>query len=375
MATRVRLTLILTVILATIFCMALWQVFVVPYVQEELQNNKDIKYMHVPKAREKTEISYSYKSLPGWDFTRLINLDNFTFLLTNTICEENAPFDLLILVSSGPKNIDRRNTIRETWGQARQGMKILFMLGFVPNQEQQDAFDDEDRKYHDLVQGNFIDDYKNLSYKFTMGFKYTVYFCPSAKYILKTDDDLFVNMPFLMEYIKLLHPPEGKKNFLQCSIMDGSPAIREPSKWHVPFNEYPHKAYPIYCSGFAVLFSYDVVFRLYREAQRGEFFWVDDVHMTGKSLQKKKKNTPKNTNTVSGTLVKRINLRHTDLPKGKVLMSWAEMEVFLSSNGSKGPELFLYGPVNINAEYVRKMWVALKSRNEHLESARSSVTR
>lgn len=238
-------------------------------------------YMHVPKRREDTQISYGANSLPSWDFTRLINLPDFTFLLENSVCNETKPLDLLVVIHTAPKNIERRNAIRDTWGQPREGMRVLFMLGGVDNQSIQDKFDAEDRKYHDLVQGNFAEAYKNLTYKHIMSFKYTVYYCPTVKYVLKTDDDLFVNIPLVMDFLKTL-PPEGKKDYVLCSIMDGSPAIRSPSKWFVPFKEYPHSSYPIYCSGFAVIYSYDVVFRLYREAQRGEYFWVDDAFVSGK---------------------------------------------------------------------------------------------
>lgn len=235
-------------------------------------------YHHVPKSRQSTQISYSVESLPAKDFTRLVDLENFRFLSSH-VCNDTDQIDLLIFVQSAPKNFERRNAIRETWGQTKDGIKLFFMLGGVDNQTLQDQIDKEYRKHSDVVQGNFMDSYRNLTYKFIMGFKYTLYFCPNAQYVLKTDDDIFVNIPTVLEYLQLL--PKDKKNFIFCSVMDGSPAIRKPSKWQVPYGEYPHRSYPQYCSGFAVMFTKDVIFRIYREAQRGEFFWVDDAFVTG----------------------------------------------------------------------------------------------
>lgn len=252
--------------------------------KERIMAMPDSNYMHVPKRREETEISYSVNSLPSWDFTKLINVSDFTFLLENSICNKNESLDILVVIHTAPKNIDRRNAIRKTWGQPRKGMKVLFLLGGVNDQKLQDNLDDEDRKYHDLIQGNFVDAYKNMTYKHIMAFKYVVYYCPWVKYILKTDDDLFVNIPHVMDYMRTTFPKEGQKNLILCSIMDGSPAIRTPSKWFISFREYPHSFYPIYCSGFAVIYSYDVAFRLYREAQRGEYLWVDDAFVSGNAV-------------------------------------------------------------------------------------------
>ena len=35
-----------------------------------------------------------------------------------------------------------------------------------------------------------------------MGLKWMSIFCPKAKYVLKTDDDIFVNIPLLIEALK-----------------------------------------------------------------------------------------------------------------------------------------------------------------------------
>ncbi|CAK9293523.1 unnamed protein product [Gordionus sp. m RMFG-2023] len=52
----------------------------------------------------------------------------------------------------------------------------------------------EARKYRDIVQGNFVDSYQNLTYKMIMGFKWIVSRCPKADYILKIDDDVYVDI-------------------------------------------------------------------------------------------------------------------------------------------------------------------------------------
>lgn len=46
------------------------------------------------------------------------------------------------------------------------------MLGAVNNESLQNAINEESERYHDLVQGNFVDSYRNLTYKHVMGLKW-----------------------------------------------------------------------------------------------------------------------------------------------------------------------------------------------------------
>ena len=48
----------------------------------------------------------------------------------------------------------------------------------------------------------FQDTYQNLTIKTVMGLKWMSIFCPKAKYVLKTDDDIFVNIPLLIKALE-----------------------------------------------------------------------------------------------------------------------------------------------------------------------------
>ena len=52
----------------------------------------------------------------------------------------------------------------------------------------------ESQEYGDLVQGDFLDNYYNLSYKGIMGNLWVAEFCSQAEFLVKTDDDIFVDM-------------------------------------------------------------------------------------------------------------------------------------------------------------------------------------
>ena len=58
----------------------------------------------------------------------------------------------------------------------------------------QRSLEEESQEYGDLVQGDFLDNYYNLSYKAIMGNLWVAEFCSQAEFLVKTDDDMFVDM-------------------------------------------------------------------------------------------------------------------------------------------------------------------------------------
>ena len=52
----------------------------------------------------------------------------------------------------------------------------------------------ESEKYEDIIQGDFIDTYHNLSYKAVMGNVWVSEFCEQAEFVVKADDDQFFDV-------------------------------------------------------------------------------------------------------------------------------------------------------------------------------------
>ena len=59
----------------------------------------------------------------------------------------------------------------------------------------------EQRQFGDILQEDFVDSYMNLTLKSVMGLKWASRRCPSARFLMKTDDDMFVNVPKLLDYL------------------------------------------------------------------------------------------------------------------------------------------------------------------------------
>lgn len=216
------------------------------------------------------------------DFQQLIDLDNFDFILNVPACHKSM---IIVVVHSAPKNFLNRKTIRQTWGSEDPRARVIFLLAAVGDLNLQNEILKEHKEFGDIVQGNFVDAYRNMTYKHVSAFKWFVYYCSEAKYLIKTDDDVLVNTPLLYNYLEV--PQASSKKFhreklMFCRLETCSQVLRSNiSKWSVTYDEYDGDYYPNYCPGFFILYSADIIKSLYQVAQSLPYFWIDDVHITG----------------------------------------------------------------------------------------------
>jgi hypothetical protein len=108
----------------------------------------------------------------------------------------------------------------------------LIITSTSPFTFSQAALEFEAEQYHDIVQEDFQDTYHNLTYKGIAGLKWISYFCPHARFILKTDDDIFVNTFTLFRHLRSFENGGDKNMTIMCLVwktMKVSFYIRQPS--------------------------------------------------------------------------------------------------------------------------------------------------
>lgn len=283
--------------------------------------------------------AYNMSALNATDFETLVNLTDFRFLINNERCRDAPDLFMVIFVHSAPANFEKRRAIRETWGRESNlvdsEVRLVFLVGTVSNDSLQESLEVENREHSDLVQGNFVDTYRNLTYKHVMGLKWVTYFCRQARFVLKTDDDIFVDTFQLAGYLKGYRGPGTNypRDLMMCFLINNPNVKRtEPSKWRVSFQEYPHKYYPPYCSGWGIVMSPDVVFNLYLQSPQVPYFWVDDVH-------------------VSGVLAKRIGVTHVDFTP-KLDITDDDIQNWLDDSTLVRPRLFGHPDSDVNTIYA-----------------------
>lgn len=217
--------------------------------------------------------------------TYCLNFEKFHYLIRNEICL--GDIFLLILIHSAPNHFHHRNLIRNTWGNPDVksfSVKVVFLLAAAP--EFQTDIEKENNLHRDIIQGNFVDSYRNLTCKHVMGLKWAYENCFQAKYLMKMDDDIFMDIYQFMDYIKTHFTPQRLRSSIACFVQSGMPVVRDPvSKWYVSKAEYSPDVFENYCSGWAYLTTSNVAYYLVQAVQELNYFWVDDFHITGSAAK------------------------------------------------------------------------------------------
>ena len=63
-----------------------------------------------------------------------------------------------------------------------------------------------------------MEHYENLTYKATGALKWIKEFCPNVDYLLKADEDVFVHVPGILEYLEQNAKPSDR--FFYCHYYD-----------------------------------------------------------------------------------------------------------------------------------------------------------
>ncbi|XP_046573975.1 beta-1,3-galactosyltransferase 5-like [Haliotis rubra] len=267
------------------------------HLQKPLVQKADIKLHAATKNASKisqyevfmNKIQLIYKNILNWsrivsdeELDPLLNRHHFAYHLRAGVCRDGSP-DILIFVHSGCENLAKRQVVRKTWGSVKTvkglSFRTVFMLGETRIQTLQKALESESLLHGDIVQGNFADAYKNLTYKHIMSLGWILKACPDVKLIVKVDDDTILNIHNLVDYF---HDRGPRNNLLYCSVYYRQGPLRHnKTKWYVSQSEYPFLKFPNYCEGFGYIMSPDVARTLYKASEDARFFWVDDVYVTG----------------------------------------------------------------------------------------------
>ncbi|KAH0817334.1 hypothetical protein GEV33_005457 [Tenebrio molitor] len=227
-------------------------------------------------------------SVEGWGYNT--TRDTSQYILHNLsahifpehFCDHES--FLLVMVCSGASNVEARNAIRETWGRERlilgNNVSLFFLLGETANSSLQYDIMLESDRFGDIIEERFIDSYNNLTLKSVVMLKLVSSYCAnSTKYLLKIDDDMFVNMHLI---VKMLMDRNTTTGLLMGKLICGARPIKDTnSKWYSPRYMYPGRVYPNYLSGTGYLMSADVADKLYKTALRTPIFHLEDVYVTG----------------------------------------------------------------------------------------------
>jgi hypothetical protein len=187
-------------------------------------------------------------------------------------------------------SFEKRESIRRTWANSSlfSNLKVAFVIGLSNDLNLNEKLIKEHKQFDDLIQGNFLDTYRNLTYKSLIAWKWITNYCTNAKYIIKIDDDLALNSKNLIEFFQINNETVNKKsNSFFCHVcLKGEPHRNPKSKWHASYEEYNGKLYgkdyqnlyPTFCYGPAYIMTPDLISQLYFYSNYVKFFWLEDIY-------------------------------------------------------------------------------------------------
>ncbi|XP_014262748.3 N-acetyllactosaminide beta-1,3-N-acetylglucosaminyltransferase 2 isoform X2 [Maylandia zebra] len=236
---------------------------------------------------------FDYNSLPKQfqDFLLYMRCRTYPMLINQPhVCSEK-PF-LLLVVKSLISHFERRQTIRETWGQAgvlaNQTVVTVFLLGNVLSSDHfpdlQELLSHEAKLHKDILQWDYRDSFLNLTLKEVLFLEWFTKHCPQARFVLKGDDDVFVNTLRIVNYLEGLPEGESKDLFIGDVIINAGPHRDKKLKYFIPESVFVGN-YPPYAGGGGYLYSGELAVRLHNVSQQVVLFPIDDVY-TGMCLKK-----------------------------------------------------------------------------------------
>ena len=203
---------------------------------------------------------------------------------------------VLMMISSGPSNVQSRARWREAISGSegeREGerrLKVMFLVSTCqPDQKCDHDLEEEHHHHGDILQTSLLDGHRRLGYKILAGYVWTHLHCPGVDHVLKTDDNVVMDLSLLMSVTS--QPLPG--NSITCGA--GTPhrnmkTLRSDrphmtGNWSTTREELEDDIMPDFCCGFTYITTPGVGLRLVQAANllypNTEVVQIEDSLITG----------------------------------------------------------------------------------------------
>ncbi|EDO40978.1 predicted protein, partial [Nematostella vectensis] len=187
---------------------------------------------------------------------------------------------VLFLVTSMPESFERRQLIRTTWantrGQPDVTIYCVFMVGISTIAKYNRRIAKEASILGDIYRTKIEESYRNMIFKVWDAYKWALGVSP--KYIFKADDDIYVNIPRLIHWLKT--DQNIKENLYAGYVVYKQKIERdEENDWFVNSTDLQQGTYPNYCIGPYYIFSGNLLEGLIHAASKRQKFPVEDAYM------------------------------------------------------------------------------------------------
>ena len=188
----------------------------------------------------------------------------------------SSTLKLVILVSSNAPHMERRRLIRKYWGNYSHWVtkfqwKVIFVTGVNLDKNISQQLHEESKTYNDILMEDFEESFYKLSFKVMVGL---AWLNKNLKYefLLKCDDDVFVNVDELMKVLSTT-----KDHFFGHRMLN-QPVERK-GRYGVSKEEHFGNRYDPYCSGGGFILSCSTVSKMIPHFNWGKPLKIDDAYI------------------------------------------------------------------------------------------------
>ncbi|XP_029038411.1 beta-1,3-galactosyltransferase 5 [Osmia bicornis bicornis] len=204
---------------------------------------------------------------------------NVSTFITEPMCGSSF---IIWIVTSSANNSLQRIAVRHSYPNEMLkslGIRRVFLLGIPKEKDIWTYIFKESEIHNDLLQGNFLEDYRNLTLKHLMGLRWASRNC-KATFLIKSDDDIVLN---IFEVLRFLHKRVINENVLSGYVLRKMKPVRiSNNKWFVTKEDFSGDVYPDFLSGWFYITNLKNAHLLVSASEKVKnFFWIDDVYITG----------------------------------------------------------------------------------------------
>lgn len=207
----------------------------------------------------------------------------FHVLVDSTEKQLGHKYDLIVLVSSGLSNFDRRNNIRKIWGNnsltVNKNWRVVFVLGGAQNKAHMRYAHREAIEMKDIMMEDFMESWADNMGKKVMTALQWVTANFNYEYILKSDDDVFVDIDSLLARAKLVNGKiESTNDLFMGNVMFGQPVERS-GRYFISHQEHPAPVFKNYCSGGGYVLSKSMIEKMIPLFEWEHPLRIDDAYI------------------------------------------------------------------------------------------------
>ena len=196
-------------------------------------------------------------------------------------------YRFVIFIITAPDHVTHRQLIRDqSWGgypwTDKEGREItewkyVFVVGRTEDDERNAMLADEITAFKDMVIADEIDSYRNLVKKVLWLLQYAVD-TYRFDFLIKTDDDSFINIQLMDEYLSQQIKQPNHNLFYGGVILRRSKVFRR-GRYGVSLEQWKEDVYPPYCSGSGYVLGFGAIVRILETYTNGmqPIFYVEDA--------------------------------------------------------------------------------------------------